>query len=159
MKSFLKILVVAVGVIGLINNAAAKATLYLSDGTSSIMVADGDPLDSSTQVGVVTYNGPIGLNWTLNVTTGISKPILGSPTQPWMDLNSVNATSRGAGSLTIKFSDNNFGPSSGTLVSKIGGTSQGKVTLNTYKDAGNGIFALTTPLTSQGPLGSGAFAS
>jgi hypothetical protein len=151
--------VVAAGIAGLVGNATAVPTLYLSDGAFNITVADGGPMDSSPQVGVVTYNGPVGVNWTLNVTTGISKPILGSPAQPWMDLNSVNATSKGAGVMTIKFSDNNFGPSSGKLTSKIGGTSQGKVTLNTYKDAGNGIFALTTPLTSQGPLGSGAFAS
>ena len=159
MKAFLKIFVVAAGVIGLVGNATAVPTLYLSDGVTSVTIADGSILDSSPQVGVVTYNGGVGLNWTLNVTTGISKPILGSPKQPWMDLNSVNATSKGAGTMTIMFSDNNFGPSSGKLTSKIGGTTQGKVTMKTYADAGNGIFALTTPLTSQGPLGSGAFAS
>lgn len=155
MKSFLKLFTVAAGVIALANNATAVPTLYLSDGTTSVIIADGGPLDSSPQAGVVTYNGSVGGNWTLNVTTGISKPILGSPTQPWMDLNSVNATSKGAGTMTIMFSDNNFGPANGRLTSKIGGTTQGKVTMNTYTDAGNGIFALNTLLTSQGPLGTG----
>jgi hypothetical protein len=155
MKSYLKIFAVAVGVTGLVSNATAVPTLYLSDGVNIVIVADGGPMDSSTQAGVVTYNGSIGGNWTLNVTTGISKPMLGSATQPWMDLNSVNATSVGAGTITIMLSDNGFGPVSSAMTSKIGGTTQGQVTMNTYMDAGNGIFALSTALTSQGPLGTG----
>jgi hypothetical protein len=155
MKRFLKIFAVAAGVASLAINATAVPTLYLSDGVNTVMVVDGGVGDSSTQAGVVTFNGSIGVNWTLNVTTGVSKPMLGSPTQPWMDLNSVNATSRGAGTLTIMLCDTGFGPASGKLTSKIGGTTQGKVTMNTYKDAGNGLFALTTPLTSQGVFGTG----
>jgi hypothetical protein len=163
MMRFLKTLAVTAGVAGLVANATAVPTLYLSDGVNSVTVVDGGAGDSNPLAGVVTFNGSIGLNWTLNVTTGISKPMLGSQTQPWMDLNSVNATSKGAGSLTIKLSDTGFGPVSGKLTSKIGGTTQGIVTMNTYADAGNGVFALTTPLTSQGAFGTGtgtkAFAS
>jgi hypothetical protein len=158
MKSFAKILAVATGVVGLVGNAIALPTLYLSDGTvgGTVTIVDGGPLDSSPDAGVVTYNGSVGANWTLNVTTGMSKPLLGSARQPWMDLNSVNATSKGAGTMTIKFSDNGFGPVNGKLVSKIGGTTQGKVSMNTYADAGNNIFALTTPLTTQGIFGNGS---
>jgi hypothetical protein len=163
MTRFLKYFAVAAGIAGLVTSATAVPTLYLSDGVNSVTVVDGGIGDSSPLAGVVTFNGSIGLNWTLNVTTGVSKPMLGSATQPWMDLNSVNATSKGAGSLTIMLSDNGFGPASGKLTSKIGGTTQGKVTMKTYKDAGNGIFALSTPLTSQGAFGTGlsttAFAS
>src|SRR3954471_15210385 len=136
MKSFLKVFAVSAGVIALVGNATALPTLYLSDGVNSVTVVDGGVGDSSPLAGVVTFNGSIGLNWTLNVTTGVSKPMLGSAKQPWMDLNSVNATSKGAGSLTIMLSDNGFGPASGKLTSKIGGTTQGKVTMNTYADAG-----------------------
>jgi hypothetical protein len=157
---FLKVFAVA-GITGsvMMSNASASPTLYLSDGVVAVTIVDGGPYDSSPQAGVVTYNGAVGANWTLNVTTGLSKPTIGTVTQPRMDLNSVNATSRGAGTMTIMFSDDGFGPSNGSLVSKIGGTTQGQVTMNTYVDAGNGIFALTTPLTAQGPLGTGAFAS
>lgn len=156
MKSIFKVLAVAAGVIGMVGNAGATASLYLSDGVNSVTVVDNGPGDSNPAPGVVTFNGSLGLNWTLNVTTGLSKPVLGSAAHPRMDLNSVNATSKGAGQLTIMLSDNDFGPSAGKLTSKIGGTTQGHVTMNTYADAGNGIFALTSPLTTQGAFGNGS---
>lgn len=159
MKSFVKFLAVAAGVAGLVGTASAVPTLYLSDGVTSVTVADGGPLDSNPAAGVVTYNGAVGINWTLNVTTGLSKPDLGSARQPWMDMNSVNATSRGAGNLTLKFSDDFFGPTSGKLVSKLGGTTVGSVNVKTYADAANTIFGQGTLLTSQGAFGPGAFAN
>jgi hypothetical protein len=159
MKSFAKILAVGAGILGIVGSASAVPTLYLSDGLVSVTVADGDPMDANPLAGVVMYNGPVGANWTLNVTTGLSKPLLGSPEQPWMDLNSVNATSRGAGNLTIKLSDDNFGPTGGQLVNTVGGTTVGRVSVNTFADAGNGIFSTTTPLTSQNDFGSGGFNS
>jgi hypothetical protein len=116
-------------------------------------------MDSNPAPGVVSYIGAVGINWTLNVTTGLSKPDLGSSTQPWMDLSSVNATSKGAGNLTIKFSDDNFGPTSGKLTSTIGGTTQGSVTMKTYTDAANTIFGQGALLTSQGAFGTGPFTS
>lgn len=159
MKSFVKIFAVAAGVLGLVGNAGAVATLYLSDGVVSVTVADGSPLDSNPAPGVVTYNGALGMNWTMNITTGLSKPDLGSATQPWMHLNSVNASSKGAGNLTVMFSDNYFGPSSGNLNSKVGGTTQGSVSFQTYSDASNALFGQSSLLTSQGPFGTGAFAN
>jgi len=147
------------GVVGVAGSASAVPTLYLSDGVSSVTVADGSAFDSNPLVGVVSYNGAVGINWTLNVTTGLSKPVLGSATQPWMDMSSVNASSKGAGNLTIKFSDDNFGPSSGKLISIIGGTTQGNVNMKTYSDAANTIFGQGTLLTSQGAFGPGGFSN
>ena len=157
MKSFVKILAVAAGVVGLVGSASAVPTLYLSDGVTSVTIADGSALDSNDAVGVVTYNGAVGINWTLNVTTGLSKPQIGSATNPEMTLNSVNANSKGAGFLTIKFSDDFFGPSSGQLVSKTGGTTAGTVSVQTYADASNALFGQGTLLTSHGPFSGGAF--
>ncbi len=157
MKLSVKILGVTAGVLGLVGSASAVPTLYLSDGVTSVTIADGSALDSNSAVGVVGYNGAVGINWTMNVTTGLSKPDLGSATQPWMSLGSVNANSKGAGSLTIKFSDDFFGPSSGVFVSKTGGTAGGTVSVQTYADASNALFGQGTLLTSQGPFSVGGF--
>ncbi|MGZ4963511.1 MAG: hypothetical protein ACXWKG_08040 [Limisphaerales bacterium] len=159
MRSLVKFLAVAAGVVGLVDSANAVPSLYLSDGVASVTIADGSALDSNPAAGVVTYNGAVGINWTLNVTTGLSKPQLGSATNPAMTLSSVNANSRGAGSLTIKFSDDFFGPTSGQLVSKTGGTTAGTVSVQTYADASNALFGQGTLLTSHGPFSGGAFAS
>jgi len=127
----------------------ADASLFISDGTHSVTIADGSALDSSSLVGVITYNGLLDASspWSVNVTTGISKPFLGSATSPFMDLNSVNVSSTAGGNLTIEFSDNNFGPlPPGTFTSEIGGSTFGSVSFQTYVDLGNGLFAKTTPL-------------
>jgi hypothetical protein len=70
---------------------------------------------------------------------------------------SIDATSVGGGSnLTIYLSDNQFGPASGNftalLDSHLVSGSDGTMTFNTYYDASNTLFALTTPLTASGFL-------
>lgn len=58
--------------------------------------------------GAIVFNGSLGV-FTVNVTTGISKPLLdGSP--QLMDLNSVSVNSTGAGQLFIQLTDTDFGP-------------------------------------------------
>lgn len=125
------------------SNAQAVATLTLSDGTpaDTVVVTDGEVgLDANPLPGVVTYIGPVGTNWTLNVSTGISH----SP-QVHMDLNSVDATSVGAGSLTILLSDTGFVDSPTTNVAmQIGGTTQGTVTNSAYFSNSNVLNAETT---------------
>src|SRR5690242_9422279 len=54
--------------------AFASTQLRLSDGTTTITVVDGDPNDQSSAPGVVYYNGPVGPNWNVNITVGLSKP-------------------------------------------------------------------------------------
>src|SRR5207237_340536 len=60
-----------------------------------------------------------------NVTvTALTKPALGTATSPQMDVG-VQAISSGAGTLTITFSDNNFGgsgPATGVLNGSATGT-------------------------------------
>src|SRR5262249_9630080 len=97
--------------------------------------ADANPND-----GKVTFLGGVGANWTLLVDTGTSKPLNGSPAHPLMDLNFDEATSKGAGTLSVAFFDNKFGPSGslGALAS-IGGTLPPGATLTykTYTHAGD----------------------
>jgi hypothetical protein len=140
--------------------AAALATLQLSDGVNSVTIADGGGSDLNALGGAVTFVGSLGGTtvWTVNVTTGLTKNILGSATDPQMDLNSVNVSSAGGGTLTIKFSETGFSSSTGWQAN-VGGTTTGTVQYKTYLDAGNALFAETTLLTNSGPLSTAAFAA
>lgn len=147
-----KFVAVATGVVALASSASAVPTLYITDGTVSLTVTDNSEFDSDKTDGVVTYNGALGANWTMSVSEGVSKPDIGSATSPELLLSSYSC-SKGAGALTIMFSDDGFGPVSGTLVDTLGGTSPGSVTGQTFVDAGNVAGALTTALTPGLPLG------
>lgn len=129
------------------SSVQAEASLFITDGVNSVTVTDGSANDSNPLVGVITYNGQLDASspWSINVTTGISKPHLGSDTLPFLDLSSVNVSSSSGGSLTIEFSDNNFGPLlPGSFISEIGGTTGGSVAFQTWYDVGNVLFAKTT---------------
>ena len=63
--------------------------------------ADGSPGD-----GLVTFNGAVG-SFIVNVTTGISKPVIGNPSKGRIDLNSVNV-SGSAGTLQLMLTDVDF---------------------------------------------------
>lgn len=111
------------------------ATLELDDGISpSVTVVDGNG------DGTVVFVGSIGL-WTVNVTTGITKPTLGSAANPEGDLNTVNV-SGGAGTLTIRFSDNDY-TGTGMVAHSLGGTTTGSVSYQVYFDDSN--TTLSTP--------------
>ncbi len=127
-----------------------------STGAFSITGTVGVTSISVTPAGVISFNGSLGAGlWVLNVTTGSSKPLSGSATAPKMDLNSVNISSA-AGTLTIKFTDTNFGPLDGTIANGIGGTTEGTVTAMQLHDAANGEFTGGT-IANLGPFGPGAF--
>jgi hypothetical protein len=97
--------------------------------------------------GLVNFSGafPGDVNFTVNVTTGLSKGSLGVPgstaTNAIMDLNSVNVASTGAGTLTIMLSDTDFTDSNlgGTLEGAIGGTLPpgGRLTAQTFEAKSN----------------------
>jgi len=122
--------------------------IRLSDGASIVTVNDGGAGDLNPVTGAVTFLGPIG-GWGINVTTGLSYPILGAPTLPYLDLNSVNVSSSGAGSLTIYLTDTNFNSGSGprTFLSEIGGTltsSPGSsLDFDAFLDMGNNAFGVS----------------
>jgi hypothetical protein len=139
-------------------SAHALATLQLSDGSTVIMVEDGDANDSNLNAGAITYVGAVGTNWWLNVTTGITKPALGSAGSPQMDLTDVSLTSSSGGTLTILFSETDFSlsSSSASFISSVGGTSDGTTNFYTYFDNGNTLFAETNSVGTMGPYIAGA---
>jgi len=72
-----------------------------------VTLTDGDPGDQSSEAGAIVFNGTLGV-FAINVTTGISKPLVTSP--QLMDLNSVSVSSGAAGQLFIQLTDTGFGP-------------------------------------------------
>lgn len=134
----------------------AVATLRLTDNLgNTVTVADGNA------DGVVSFNGSLGGTtvWTVNITTGLSKPTLGSATFAKMDLNSVNVSSTGGGTITIEFTDTDFTALAGNTSYHMdaGGTTNGTTTVNWFVDDGNTAFATTTNIGSLGPFSGGAF--
>jgi len=142
-------------------SASAIPTLTLFDPVASttVTIADGGAGDSNPIVGAVTYIGAVGGNWTLNVSTGITMPYQGSALLPFLDLNSVNSTSSGAGSLIVSFSEIGFivNPGVTGFQTAIGGTTQGLLSAAAYLDSGNILFGTGTPIGNLGPFGPGAF--
>jgi hypothetical protein len=142
--------------------ARADFELMLSDGVNTVTVTDQTAGDSNPAAGAITFIGSIG-NFNINVSTGVSKPALGSATLPDMDLNSVDVVSTILDpthtTLTLSLSDTDFvGSGAPTIYSaSIGGTSSGPVTFATFLDCTNAEFGEGTPLTTNGPFGSGAF--
>lgn len=159
------VLLFGFAVMALVPAVQAVPTLQLSDGSTTVSITDDTAFDqdyfSHPQFqhtsGIVNFAGSVG-NWTLNITTGVSKPAAGSAVSPVMTLNSVNASSSAGGTLTISFSDDFFGPTTATMLANLGVTfTSGTVSYSTYSDSGNALFGMTTGLTSTGPLGPGSF--
>ncbi len=119
-RTLLFLMIVALAVEALAPTVHAGMRLYLDDGLGhSVTVPDGDPLDAHPSVGVITFIGSLGVAsvWQVNVTTGISKPVIGGPTSAEIDLNSLSVSSTGGGTLTIGLTDTDFAlpPGGGAL--------------------------------------------
>ncbi len=137
---------------------SAVPVLQLQSGATTVTVPDGDLLDSSPLPGVVTYVGAVG-NFTINVTSGLTKPTQGTAILPEISLSSVD-TSKQGGTLSLQFSDNNFSPApSGPIFGSLGGTaaSGGNLVFNTYVNSSNTELDTSGgAVMSQGPF-TGAF--
>jgi len=125
----------------------AKAALImtiddLEDGVTALTIIDNGANDlAPSESGKIIYNGTIG-EWTLNVTSGLSYPVLGEQTKPAMDLLSIDAnTDNTGGTLKITLYEDNFGPLDPSITgwsAQIGGTmsdTSGQVSTDVYIDA------------------------
>jgi hypothetical protein len=142
----LKILSITVAT-GLALPVMAIPTLKLVGGGTSITVADGSANDKNSLAGAVTYIGSLG-GWSLNVTTGITKPKAGTADSPYMALSSVD-TSTTSGTLKMYFSETGFTGTGGlvSFLDQIGGTlGSGNLVYKVYADKANQLFGNTTSL-------------
>jgi len=100
--------------------AKSAPTLTIFDGVNPLVtIVDGSAADYNSFTGAVLAVTNVGV-WNLVITSGATKPVFGSATNPLMDL-AIQASSSAAGNLWVGFSDNNFGPASGTLNATISG--------------------------------------
>lgn len=134
----------------------ATPMLQISDGVAlATTISDNGPGDANPMVGAVSFSGVIN-GWNILVSSGVTKPNLGSSTSPSLDLAwQVTRTSAAGGAqLTICFSENGFNlatprnfetATGGTFGSGAGNTAN----VRTYYDLGNTELAQTTLLTSR----------
>jgi len=128
-------------------------------GPADVSVTDGGVGDQSPLAGVLLFNGGVG-SFIVNVTTGVSKPVLTcNPTL--FDLNSVNVTGASGGSLLITLSDTGFLsalPNVG-FSSNIGGTTNGTVDWKAYVDPTNVGTSAGATIIGQGIFSDGPFSA
>lgn len=143
---------------GVQQEANAATIIELSDGITTVSVADGSASDLSTTPGVVVFSGIVGV-FDVNVTTGLSYPLLGSLSEPIMDLNSVNVSSGGTGTLTVKLTTTDYtGPLIDSTRLDTGGTTNGSILVESFVDTGNSAFGTATQTGSLGTFSTGPFA-
>jgi hypothetical protein len=118
--------------------APAEASFQLQLSTTSggplPIVTDDGALDQDILFfgmhvpGVINYNTTAG-NFFLTVTTGQSKPLIGTPGTPHMDLQvaATKISGSAADTLTIKLTDTDWTPTPTTLNEHIGGTLSGSI--------------------------------
>lgn len=158
MKMLSNYVTLAIAIAALTGTAHAIPQLRISDGTSTITITDGGAGDGNAAAGAVTWIGAIGV-WTINVDTGITKPIIGNSGLPILDLNFVDVSSSG-GTLTVTFTETDFNTFGvGRAYMEIGGTAAGSVTYSAYGGNSNLPFDTTRLLGTIGPLGPQAFSS
>ena len=127
--------------------AAAQMSIWDGVAATPIVITDGGAGDANAAAGVVTWIGSIGV-WTVNVDTGLSKPILGTPISGHLDFSFVDVSS-GAGTLTLMFTDTDFtGTGLLPLLAEIGGTTGGSISYDVYADSSNTPFGMGQHLTS-----------
>jgi hypothetical protein len=162
MKYFLKTAMLMAMIAVCTQFAAATAILSISDGTNTVWAEDDQFIPSGNQVpdnypipGAITIIQSFA-NWTMNVSTGVSKPVVGNAIDAELDLNTIDVSSAAGGTLTVMFSDNNFGPlpENWYFKSSVGGTTVGTVSVKTYYDPTNvvhriGDLSLGTLATEQ----------
>lgn len=98
----------------------------------------------SNNDGVVSFSGSIGGNWTVSVAAGTTKPAVGSPGDPIMDLSSLSVSSATAGTLLIEFSETFYGPlptgNSFTTALESDNIGTGRTTVWSYLGLSNTLF-------------------
>jgi hypothetical protein len=141
-------------------NSWALAALAFALGFSTlaragleVKVTDGVTTGTGNDLGTpgfAAFSGIIG-NFNVVITEGIGFPAVGSPSQPILDLTTVDLTSDSGGTLTVSVSETDFTTASTalTFLSKITGIYvNSHATMNTYLDTTNALFGTGTLLST-----------
>ena len=147
LKNFVAV-VASLGVVGVAHGIPSVPILQVFDGVDpAINISDNGPGDLNPAIGEITLSTNVGV-WSLSISTGLTKPALGSTTNPVMDLV-IQASSTGAGSLQYGFSDTSFtghttfnAEVSGHVISGAPST----VNYNVYDDPSNVAGAFDGPV-------------
>jgi hypothetical protein len=130
--------------------------LRLEDGVApALTVTDGGLGDSNPTAGVISFIGSYGA-FDLNVSTALTKPLVGGPFSAEFDLNTLNISSITGGELTITAADTDyttppFVSNPLTMTSDIGGTlAGGTVQFQSWANAAN-LSPLATGTTTIPP--------
>lgn len=139
--------------------AHAGFVLEISGGATTVTIADGGVNDANGTVGRISYFGTID-GFSINLTTGISKPVIGTAEVAQLDLSSFHISGAAAGTLTIRLTDTDYTSEMiGVAVSAVGGSSQGTVSVQTYVDRDNAEFGTGDLLTDFGVLSGSGFSA
>jgi hypothetical protein len=156
MKAILSVMFAISLTLGIQANAHAIRLGFNDFNGTLFYVNDNSPLDSNPAVGAITFIGAIG-SWTLNVTTGVSKPVIGSAEAPHMDLSSFNAeTTSAGGRLRFGVSDIDF-TGEGGLALNVGGTTGGTISFDLWGADDNNYFSAGQFITGFTPFSGPAF--
>lgn len=137
---------------GMSSGANAALMLEISSGTDTAIVTDGGLGDLSAAVGQVRFSGAIG-GFSINISTGTSKPIIGNADFGSLDLSSIDVSGPAAGTLTIRLTDTDFlqpNITSGGLA--IAGITGGTVAAKAYIDFSNAAFGQGVEIADLGPF-------
>lgn len=142
-----------------IRSADAAFVLELDDGSGPVFVTDGGVGDTSGTTGIITFNGTVG-SFNISVTTGVSKPEIGTPNQAKLDLNSLQISGGGPGTLSIRLTDTDFTQTGVDVATSLAaGVTGGSVAVSTYIDRSNAEFGTGEVLTDFGVFGPGSFSA
>jgi len=126
------------------------------DTSDSGLVATSPDLGSAYP-GALLYFGPVG-SFHVVMTTGAGKPLIGTPVNKRLDMVSLTI-SGGEGELEVELTDTDFqfAQSAGImhLTSSIGGTTDGRVTAQSFVDLSNVEFGTGITPGLQGPFEGG----
>jgi hypothetical protein len=137
------------------NVGRCAANLSVYDGVNPLIsVTDNGPGDEDSAAGSILVITNVGV-WNLTLDSAVTKPVFGSTTDPVMSM-SLQANSTAAGSLRFTFSDNGFGPASGTLNTigdgHIVSGAAASLTYDVYGDPANVVGATTVHIASDGTI-------
>jgi hypothetical protein len=168
MKTWKKTFVIlnVAGALAMASVVQAIPTIRISDGFTTVIIQDNIGSDGSPIAGFVQYVAPAGTfaGWSVILSAGTTKPLVGSVTAPQVDLNwNVVRSGPGSGTLNISFSENGFNlagptPFTASTGGTLGNSAANTALVRTFYDGGNTELAQTTLMTTHAFNGPGAFA-